>query len=43
MRFIGADIRIYNIPKVKMVELVREFTASSGLRVEIDEDLDPGG
>jgi len=26
-----------------MVELVREFTASSGLRVEIDEDLDPGG
>ena len=41
MRFIGADIRIYDIPKVSMVELVREFATSNQLRVEMDEDLDP--
>ena len=39
MKFVGADIRIVDIPKPKVLELIREFIGSNDLRIETDKEL----
>ena len=39
MKFLGADIRIIDIPKATVLELVRDFIASHQPDIEKDEEL----